>query len=109
MQAVYTLYPYLRCNSFSTNATFGKTQVFWDLTIQVVADKQHIQGLIDSVDGVLGSLGDSRVRLCFFIHSYLYPYASLTGRVGLVELGSTFSSPQTVRISGAWPPPAPSQ
>ena len=34
----------------------------------------------------------------------LTPY----GRVGLVELGSTLSSPVTLRMSGAWPPPAPS-
>ena len=30
------------------------------------------------------------------------------GRVGLVEEGSTFASPHTLMMSGAWPPPAPS-
>mmetsp|Transcript_19704 Transcript_19704/g.59666 ORF Transcript_19704/g.59666 Transcript_19704/m.59666 type:complete len:317 (-) Transcript_19704:1234-2184(-) len=30
------------------------------------------------------------------------------GRVGFVELGMTFASPQTLMMSGAWPPPAPS-
>ena len=30
------------------------------------------------------------------------------GRVGLVELGSTLGWPATFRMSGAWPPPAPS-
>ena len=28
--------------------------------------------------------------------------------VGLVDEGSTFGSPQTRMMSGAWPPPAPS-
>jgi hypothetical protein len=30
------------------------------------------------------------------------------GRVGFVDDGSTFASPQTLMMSGAWPPPAPS-
>ncbi|MCY1369236.1 hypothetical protein D9M68_703200 [compost metagenome] len=30
------------------------------------------------------------------------------GRVGLVDDGSTLASPQTLMMSGAWPPPAPS-
>ena len=30
------------------------------------------------------------------------------GRVGLVEDGSTFASPHSLMMSGAWPPPAPS-
>jgi hypothetical protein len=33
---------------------------------------------------------------------------TVKGRVGFVELGSTFGSPQTLMMSGAWPPPAPS-
>ena len=33
---------------------------------------------------------------------------TVNGRVGFVELGSTFGSPQTRMMSGAWPPPAPS-
>ena len=36
------------------------------------------------------------------------PVLMVNGRVGLVELGSTFFSPQTRIISGACPPPAPS-
>ena len=32
----------------------------------------------------------------------------MKGRVGLVEEGNTFSSPATLMMSGAWPPPAPS-
>ena len=32
----------------------------------------------------------------------------MNGRVGLVEEGSTFVSPATLMMSGAWPPPAPS-
>ena len=34
---------------------------------------------------------------------------TVNGRVGLVELGSTLASPHTRRMSGAWPPPAPSE
>ena len=34
---------------------------------------------------------------------------TVNGRVGLVELGRTFGSPQTRMMSGAWPPPAPSE
>lgn len=30
------------------------------------------------------------------------------GRVGFVDEGRTFLTPQTLIISGAWPPPAPS-
>ena len=33
---------------------------------------------------------------------------TVKGRVGLVEDGSTCSSPQILMMSGAWPPPAPS-
>ena len=33
---------------------------------------------------------------------------TVKGRVGFVEEGSTFGSPQTLMMSGAWPPPAPS-
>ncbi|PQM44402.1 hypothetical protein C1Y40_05436 [Mycobacterium talmoniae] len=33
---------------------------------------------------------------------------TVCGRVGLVELGSTFGCAATVMMSGAWPPPAPS-
>lgn len=33
---------------------------------------------------------------------------TVKGRVGLVDDGSTFFTPQTLIISGAWPPPAPS-
>ena len=33
---------------------------------------------------------------------------TVNGRVGLVEEGSTFRSPATLIMSGAWPPPAPS-
>ncbi len=33
---------------------------------------------------------------------------TVKGRVGLVEDGSTWSSPQILMMSGAWPPPAPS-
>ena len=31
------------------------------------------------------------------------------GSVGLVDAGSTLGSPHTRRMSGAWPPPAPSE
>ena len=34
---------------------------------------------------------------------------TVNGRVGFVELGSTFGSPQTRMMSGACPPPAPSE
>ncbi len=34
---------------------------------------------------------------------------TVKGRVGLVEEGSTEGTPQTRRMSGAWPPPAPSE
>jgi hypothetical protein len=33
---------------------------------------------------------------------------TVNGRVGLVDDGSTFGSPHTRMMSGAWPPPAPS-
>ena len=33
---------------------------------------------------------------------------TVCGRVGFVEPGSTCGSPAIVRMSGAWPPPAPS-
>ena len=33
---------------------------------------------------------------------------TVKGRVGFVELGRTWGSPQTLMMSGAWPPPAPS-
>ena len=33
---------------------------------------------------------------------------TVKGRVGLVEEGSTFGSPHSRMMSGAWPPPAPS-
>ncbi len=33
---------------------------------------------------------------------------TVNGRVGFVEEGSTFGSPATLMMSGAWPPPAPS-
>ncbi len=33
---------------------------------------------------------------------------TVKGMVGLVEEGRQFGSPQTLRMSGAWPPPAPS-
>ena len=34
---------------------------------------------------------------------------TVNGRVGLVELGRTFGSPHTRMMSGACPPPAPSE
>ena len=34
---------------------------------------------------------------------------TVNGRVGLVELGNTFGSEHTLMMSGAWPPPAPSE
>mmetsp|Transcript_39931 Transcript_39931/g.118454 ORF Transcript_39931/g.118454 Transcript_39931/m.118454 type:complete len:262 (+) Transcript_39931:516-1301(+) len=34
---------------------------------------------------------------------------TVKGRVGLVEEGRTFGSEQTLMMSGAWPPPAPSE
>ena len=34
---------------------------------------------------------------------------TVNGRVGFVELGMTFGSPQTRMMSGACPPPAPSE
>ena len=34
---------------------------------------------------------------------------TVKGRVGLVEEGRTLGSPQTRMMSGAWPPPAPSE
>ncbi len=32
----------------------------------------------------------------------------MNGRVGFVDDGSTCGTPQTLMMSGAWPPPAPS-
>ena len=34
---------------------------------------------------------------------------TVKGRVGFVDDGSTLGSPQTLMMSGAWPPPAPSE
>jgi hypothetical protein len=66
----------------ATDAAFGKRDVLGDVLVEVMAHHQHVEVLIECVDG--------------------------EGTVGLVELGSTFGSPHTLMMSGAWPPPAPS-
>ena len=74
---------------------FGVAEAGWQLGTDAVEDQQLLVT-------VRAAHKESHVVRCsssvFFVN----------GRVGFVELGSTFASPHTRRMSGAWPPPAPS-
>jgi hypothetical protein len=69
-------------DGLAPDARFGEGHVLGDRRVEVVADHQHVEVLVERVDGV--------------------------GRVGLVDDGSTLAWPTAAMMSGAWPPPAPS-
>ncbi len=62
-------------DGFAPDTAFGESHVFGDFRIEVVAHHQHVEMLVDVL--------------------------TVNGRVGLVEDGITFGSPQTLIMSGA--------
>ena len=65
----------------ATDPALGKRHVLWHVRVEVMTDHEHVEMLVERVHRE-------------------WPR-------GLVELGSTFGSPHTWMMSGAWPPPAP--
>ena len=51
----------LCCNGFSANARFGERNIFGNLRVQMMTDHQHIQVLVDGINGE-GACGVSRRR-----------------------------------------------
>ncbi len=70
-------------DGLAADARFGEGHVLGDARVEVVADHQHVQVLVDRVDRVG------------------------PGRVGATR-AARWPRRTTVMMSGAWPPPAPS-
>lgn len=95
----------LCCNCFSPNPRFSKRYVFWDILIKVMANQLQeftwYKALYLEMNKERGVIITSMSRCSSTVFE-------VKGRVGFVDEGKTFLTPQTLIISGAWPPPAPS-